>query len=231
MNTHSVLLCALLLSATPGIATADHRVSAAGSNSVAPDKTFLQFLNDHGMDAGPWTALAAVQNPGDTPTAGKTFVSPDKRFSVQTTIVNREFYFVIKDAQTGLGSRLTSENFPILALEWSPDSKTILAVAHASMTSLIEVLHWNGHHWLQFYIDVPESEDDNNDKFHVVKWEFKTGYIKATYTVNNRTDNGGSSLALYRCTFDIDPANGKTSKVTKTTITRQEFVSLRNSSN
>ena len=229
MKTYSALLCAFLLSATPGMA--DDKANIPGSGSSAPDKTFLQYLNDHGIDAGPWIALMAIQNPEATPTAGKTFVSPDKKFSVQTTIADREFYFVIKDAQTGLVSRLTSDHFPILALQWSPDSKTILAVAHASMTSLIELLHWDGHRWLQFEIDAPESGDDNNVKFHVVKWEYKTVSIKATYIVNNRTDNGGRSLALYRCTFDIDPTNGKISEVTRTPITQEEFVSLRNSLN
>jgi hypothetical protein len=115
-------------------------------------------------------------------------------------------------------------------LEWSPESKTILAVVHEPMTSFIEVIHWNGHGWVQFEIGAPESGDDNYDKFHVVNWEFKTGCIKATYIVDNRTNNG-RSLALYRCTFDIDPTNGKTSEVTKTGITREEFVSLRNAGN
>ena len=151
-------------------------------------------------------------------------MSPDQRFLVQTTIADREFYFVIKDAQTGLVSRLPSDYFPMLVLEWSPDSKTILAVAHASMTSLIGLIHWDGSRWLHFEIDDPENGE--NDKFHVVGWEFKAGYIKATCVVNNRTDNG-RSLNLYRCTFHIDPTNGKTSEVVKTAITQKEYLSLR----
>jgi len=135
---------------------------------------------------------------------------------------------VIKDLHAGLVTRLTSECFPVLTIEWSPDSKSILAVTHASETSFIQVIHWNGSRWRQFEIDAPEGGD--NDKFHVVNWEFKTGYIEATYIVDHRSDNGGS-LHLYRCTFDIDATNGKTSEVVKTPITRNEFLSLRNRSN
>jgi hypothetical protein len=227
MNAYSVLLYAFLLLTIPYVAKADDWVLAPGKGSVSPDKAFSDQLGgDLSIDCGPWTALTAVENPEAIPTAGETFVSPDQRFSVQTTIADREFYFVIEDAQTGSVSRLPSDYFPILVLEWSPDSKTILAVAHAAMTSLIEVLHWDGHLWLQFYIDAPGDYDNS----HVIEWEFKTGYIKATYLLDHRAENG-ESLDLYRCTFHVDPTNGKTSEVVKTPITQKEFVSLRNSSN
>jgi hypothetical protein len=229
MNTYFVLLCAFLLLAITETAKADGWVLAPGKGSVSPDKAFSDQLGGYlSIDCGPWTALKAVENPEAIPTAGKTFVSPDQRFSVQTTIADRELYFVIKDAQTGSVSRLPSDCFPILALEWSPDSKTILAIAHASMTSLIELIHWDGSRWLHFEIDDPENGE--NDKFHVVGWEFKTGYIQATYIIDNRAANG-RSLDLYRCTFHVDPTNGKTSEVVKTPITLKEFVSLRNGLN
>jgi hypothetical protein len=229
MHAHLALLYAFILLAMPDIAKADDWILAPGKGSISPDKAFSDRLTngDLSIDCGPWTALTAIENPEAIPTAGKSFVSPDQRFSVQTAVADRELNIVIKDAQTGLISRLTNDLCPIFVLEWSPDSKSLLAVEHASETSLIEVIHWNGHRWLQFEIDVPEEGED--DKFHVVSWEFKTGYIKATYTVDNRENR--KALDLYKCTFHIDPANGKESDVTKTAITLKEFLSLRNGSN
>jgi hypothetical protein len=211
------------------LAQADDWVLAPGKGSISPDKRFSDQLGgDLSIDAGPWIALTAIENPDAIPTAGKTFVSPNRRFSVQTTIADRELYVVIKDAKTGSMSRLPCDYCPILALEWSRDSKTILAVEHASMTSLIELIHWDGNQWQQFEIDAPEGGD--NDKFHVVGWEFNVEYIQATYIVDDRAENG-RSLGLYKCTFHIDPADGKISNVRKTTITQKEFVSMRNGSN
>ena len=212
------------------IATADDWILVPGKGSIAPDPAFSRWLDDPSLsiDCGPWTALTAVRNPEAIPTAGKTFVSPDRRFSAQTAVSDNEFYLIIKDARTGSTSRLTSALCPIFTPQWSPDSKTLLAVEHASETSLIGLAHWDGRHWLQFEIDAPEGGD--NDKCHVVSWEFKSDYLKTTYTVDHRNERGGS-LDFYKCTFCIDPADGKTSDVSKTAITRDEFLLLRNASN
>jgi hypothetical protein len=225
-------MCGLFLLASSCVAIADDWILAPGKGSISRDKSFsdevTEDLDTRGLDWGPWTALEAVENPDSIPTAGKHFVSPDRKFSVQTTIEDRQFYFVIKDAKTRLINRLASDNFPMLALAWSPDSKSLVAVVHAPMTSFLKVLHWDGSSWNQVEIDPPEGGD--NDKYHVVGWQFKTGYLEATFIVDHRAENG-ASLDLYRCTFHIDPAGGNVSHVIKTAISQKEFISLRNGEN
>ena len=232
MLTRAPLLGAFLLLATPATSKSDDWILAPGKGSVAPDKVFSGQLTDEldsrGLDWGPWIALEAVENPDSIPTAGKHFVSPDQKFSVQTAIEDRQFYFVIKDAQSRLIKRLASDNFPALALAWSPDSKSLVAVVHAPMTSFMKVIHWDGSSWHQFEIDAPEGGD--NDKYHVVGWQFKTGYLEASYIVDHRADNG-VSLDLYRCTFHIDPASGNVSHMVKIAISQREFILLRNPGN
>ena len=212
------------------MAKADDWILAPGKGSISPDPAFSKGLDspDLSIDSGPWTAFEAINNLEAIPTAGKTYVSPDKRFSVQTGVADRELQLVIKDRSTGSINHLTNSLCPIFCVQWSPDSKTLLAVEHASETSLIELVHWDGHGWHPFEIDAPEEGD--NDKFHVTKWEFTGDHLEATYLVDNRTDKG-ESVNFYRCTFRIDPRDGKTSNVAKMKITRKEFLSLRNASN
>jgi hypothetical protein len=232
MITRASLMGLFLLVTMPAISRADHWILSPGKGSLAPDKVFsdqvTNELDSRGVDWGPWIALEAVENPDSIPTAGKHYVSPDQKFSVQTTIENSQFNFLVKVAQTGQTTRLASANFPVLVLAWSPDSKSLVAVVHASMTSFIKVIHWNGSSWDQFEIDAPEGGD--NDKYHVIGWEFKTGYLEATYIVDHRAENG-ASLDLYRCSFYIDPASGEVSRVSKTAISQKEFISLRNGGN
>jgi hypothetical protein len=229
MLTRASLLGVFLLVTMPAISKADHWILAPGKGSIAPDKAFsdqvTKELEFRGLDWGPWTALEAVEAPDSIPTTGKHYVSPDQKFSVQTTIEDSQFYFLIKVAQTGQTTRLASANFPVLVLAWSPDSMSLVAVVHAPMTSFMKVIHWNGSSWNQFEIDVPDE-----DNYHVVGWQFKTGYLEATYIVDHRAENG-ASLDLYRCTFHIDPANGDVSHVSKTAIAQKEFISLRNGGN
>jgi hypothetical protein len=232
MLTRALLLGVFLLLAIPETGRADDWILAPGKGSIAPDKSFSDRVTDEmdsrGPDWGPWTALSAVENPDAIPTAGKQFVSPDQKFSVRTDIEDRQFYFVVKNAQTGSLCHISSDLFPVFSIGWSPDSKSFLAIAHASMTSLIEVLHLDGSKWDQFEIDAPEGGD--NDKYHVVGWQFKSGYIEAIYIVDHRAENG-LSLNLYRCAFHVDPANGEISHVTKAPISQKEFILLRNGSN
>jgi hypothetical protein len=208
------------------LANADDWVIASGKGTVTPDKVFSdpETVNSRGIDWGPWTALEAVQQPEATPTAGKKFVSPDQRFSAQTTITDRECNVVIKNLKTGSVSQLHYATFPVLALAWCPDSKTILTVVHEPMSSFITVLHWDGNAWVQFKIGPPYGED--NDKYHVVDWAVKPKYIQATYIVNHR-EASGKSLGLHRCTFNLDPLSGKISDAMKTEITEKEYISLR----
>jgi hypothetical protein len=232
MLTRASLLGVFLLVTMPATSKADYWILAPGKGSLAPDKAFsdqvTNELDSRGLDWGPWVALEAVEDPDSIPTAGKHYVSPDQKFSVQTTIEDSQFYFLIKVAQTGQLTRLASANFPVLALAWSPDSKSFVAVVHAPMTSFMKVIHWNGSSWDQFEIDAPEGGD--GDKYHVVGWQFKTGYLEATYIVDHRAENG-ASLDLYRCTFHIDPASGDVSHVSKTAISQKEFISLRSAGN
>ena len=225
-----LLLYVSLLSALLATAKADDWILSPGKGSIVADTAYSKQLDDPSLsiDSGPWNALRAITNPESIPTAGKTFVSPDKRFSVVTKVADQEFHLVITDARTGSVSQLTNALCPIFALQWSPDSKTLLAIEHASETSVIGLTHWNGHRWLQFEIDGPKVGD--NDKIHVVNWEYKDNYLATSYLVDNRADNG-ESLHFYKCTFRINPSNGKTSEVTKTKITREEFLSLRSASN
>jgi len=211
---------------------ADDWILTPGKGSINPDTAFsdevTRELPSRGLDWGPWIAIQALENPNSIPTAGKHFVSPDQQFSVETTFDDNQLYFVIKSAKTGQIDRLASPNFPVLALAWSQDSKSLVAVVHFSMTSLMEVIHWDGSKWNQFEIDAPEG--GGNDKYHVEGWQFKTEYLEATYIVDHRAENG-ASLDLYRCTFHIEPASGKVSHVTKAAISQKYFISMRNGGN
>jgi hypothetical protein len=232
MFTRALLLSVVLSMALPAMSQTDDWILTPGKGSITPNTPFsdevIKELPSRGLDWGPWIAFRALQNPDSIPTAGKHYVSPDQQFSVETAFADRELYFVIKNAKTGQTDRLASPNFPVLALAWSQDSKSLVAVVHFSMTSLLEVIHWDGSKWAPFEIDAPEGGD--NDKFHVVGWQFQAGYLEAAYIVDHRAGNG-ASLDLYRCTFHVDPASGKVSHVTKTTISQKEFISLRNASN
>ncbi len=232
MLSRALLLGIFVLVATPAMSKAEDWTLAPGKGTLAYDKAFsdevANEVQSRGLDWGPWIALTAAENPDSIPTAGKTFVSPDQKFSVQTVIEDNQFFFEIKQAQTGQVVRVGSDCFPVLALAWSPDSKTIVAITHASMTSFLKIIHWDGKSWVPFDIDAPEGGD--NDKYHVVGWQFKTGYLEAAYIVDHRTDNG-ASLDLYRCMFHVDTASGKESHVIKTAISQKEFISLRNGGN
>jgi len=226
------LLAICLLVTMPALVKADTWILSPGKGALAPDKAFSAAvrneLSARGLDWGPWIALAAVENPGSIPTAGKTYVSPDQKYSVQTTIDDRQFYFLIRDSKTGQLTRLPSANFPVLVQAWSPDSKSLVAVVHAPMTSFLKIIHWNGSGWDPFEIDAPEGNDD--DKYHVVGWQFKPGFLEAAYIVNHRAGDG-TSPGLYRCAFHIDPASGAVSHVRKATISQKEYISLRSAGN
>ena len=231
MNSRLTLLHAVCIAfAMSPVVKADDWILSRGKGTIKTDPAYSKQLDDPSLsvDSGPWNALRAITNPDSIPTAGKTFVSPDKRFSVETEIADQEFHLVITDAQTGSMRHLANALCPIFALQWSPDSKTLLAIEHASETSVIGLTHWDGHHWLQFEIDGPEV--GNNDKVHVTGWEYKSHYLETTYLIDDRADNGDSG-SFYKCTFRIDPASGKTADVTKTKITRLDFLALRNASN
>jgi hypothetical protein len=232
MNVCLVIFCGFILSALPEMAKADDWIISPDKGSVSRDTAFSGEVgkesDSRGLDWGPWTALTAIENPDAVPTAGKHLVSPDQKFSVQTAIADSEFYFVIKNAQTGLTSRMACDTFPVLALSWSPDSKLVLAVVHEPMSSYIKLIRWAGSDWAPVDVFPPEGGDD--DKYHVVGWEFAKGYVKVEYIVDHPVGNG-ESLNLYRCAFRVDPASGKISDVKKTAITQKEFVSLRNASN
>ena len=232
MLTRLLSLTVFLLLALATTSRADDWILAPGKGSLVPDKAFSDQvtaqLESRGPDWGPWIAFQALQNPDSIPTAGKQYVSPDQKFEVETAIDANQLFFVIKNAKTGQIDRLVSPNLPVLAVAWSPDSKSLVAVVHFSMTSLLEIIHWDGNKWAPFEIDAPEGGD--NDKYHIVGWQFKSGYLEATYIVDHRADNG-ASLDLYRCTFHVDPASGVVSHVSKTAISQKEFISLRNGGN
>jgi len=186
---------------------------------------FLSLLAERGMD---WSPVTNVSHGGaEVIPIGSNFVSPDKRFSVQLVKADRDYYFEIKEAKTGITNRLFTEYAPVFSLDWSPDSQSIVAIVHASETSLIELIHWSGQRWNQFAIDIPNGGRD--DKFHVVKWEPQGKAIKATYIVDHKYVN--KSIRLYRCIFNIDPVTGKTSSVQETPLTLAEFRALRTISN
>lgn len=133
---------------------------------------------------------------------------------------------MIKDVQTGSVTDLASAYCPVFSVEWSPDSNSILTVVHAAHTSLIDILHYNGHEWLQFNINVPGDFDNS----HVTKWEFKADHIKATYIVDSPAEKGRVTN-LNKYTFDLDPTNGNVWNVVRTPITLKEYVSLRTALN
>ncbi len=232
MLTRPLLLMVFLLLTLAATSRADDWILAPGKGSLALDKAFSDQVTDQlesrGLDWGPWIAFQALQNPDSIPTAGKHYVSPDQKFAVETAFDDNQLFFVIKNTKTGQIERLVSPNFPVLAVAWSPDSKSFVAVVHFSMTSLMEIIHRDGGKWVPFEIDAPEGGD--NDKYHVTGWQFEAGFLEATYIVNHRADNG-ASLDLYRCTFRVDPASDKVFNVIKTPISQKEYISLRNGGN
>src|ERR1700761_9358169 len=110
MLTRPLPLIVFLLLALAARSRADDWILTPGKGSLAPDKAFSEQvtnqLESRGLDWGPWSAFQALQNPDSIPPAGKHYVSPDKKFAVETAFDDSQLFFVIKNTKTGQIERL-----------------------------------------------------------------------------------------------------------------------------
>ncbi|MDQ2946516.1 MAG: hypothetical protein M3Y27_11325 [Acidobacteriota bacterium] len=151
---------------------------------------------------------------------GETIPSPNKEFSVRLMKVNRDYVYEISRETVGNVSHIVTDYWPLFSLNWSPDSKNIVSVAHASETSLIEFLHWDGQRWKLHIVDAPGGGD--NCRFHVLSWRFESGHIEAIYLVDQQLRMGIND-GLYKCLFKVNLVNGKAFGIRKAPITLRQM--------
>ncbi|MEO6848469.1 MAG: hypothetical protein ABI443_12200 [Chthoniobacterales bacterium] len=200
---------------------------AAFSTSAIAGQSFSDELTApmRGPDWSPVTALTLVAD--NIIPIGKTFISPNKKLSVQIAKFDDDIDFSIKDEQTEDLTRVPIEGWPVFSISWSPDSKSIVAVVHLSMTSQIELIHWNGQEWKTSTPEPPEQLQAT--RFHVVGWKFHDDYLETTYIINCITDH--TSLHLYQITFNTNLNTNQVSDVKKSPITLKKYRSLRTARN
>jgi hypothetical protein len=190
--------------------------------AFSSDKKFSDQFADHYNDIDWCPDLSGY----DVLPKGKTFVSPNKKFTVQLVQDNRDFYFKIRSAQEPV-SQLPVGNTPVYIIDWSPDSKSFIAIEHYAESSDMELIHWNGKKWTKVLINFPG--DDDAFRSHVVDWKFTPTYITETFIANGCKAHDASDLHKY--SFNIDLETGNVSKLRKTPISLKEYKSLRTSSN
>lgn len=109
------------------------------------------------------------------------------------------------------------EVLPLVALQWTANSKNLVAVESIAHGSDAVIIHYTGAGWKSFTAIPPGR---NFDDYAVIALEHKDSSINLVYKA---TDSHG----MYRISFAIDPASGAPSNVREQKITFEQWSALK----
>ena len=145
-----------------------------------------------------WCLSRAIASAGtfdDEVPHNKVFKSPDGRFETSEAVL-------ISDHVTGKVQGVPVM-VPILALEWSQDSRTIVIVSHLAGGSYGIVLHFNGTEWTKTEADPTSPERAYYLAYEVIKTYLSPSAVSFTYRVSAKQDPS-DSYRRFCCEVTID---------------------------
>ncbi len=136
---------------------------------------------------------------------GAEFDSPNGIFTVRLTDERNDgSNLEVKNNQTA-ERRRGAAGTPLLSLQWTGDSRTIVMIEHLADGSQTALLHFNEREWQRFEIVPPGGAAGH---FEVIKQDIGQASLKVTYKVTKEKANGEMSRA-FTSSFNVDGATGK----------------------
>ena len=156
-------------------------------------------LLEHGLAAYPERSVPARLR----------IVSPDRRYSVELVEIDRQWRYVIKEIQTGqLDSSIVMPTV-LLYLEWSANSKSIVAVEHIPKGSCGRVIYLKNGKWRDIEVRPPGEERIDSA---IVRLEIKPDHVHYKFAVRRINDNG-MPIDYKFCDLDVELQTGRISNV------------------
>lgn len=151
------------------------------------------------------------------------YVSPNKLYLAQVSIRDTDSILIVKNQKTGaIEASMTILLTPILHLQWSPDSRSIVLVQHLARSSLASIINHQSDGWVKY--DCEPKIDGDNIHFFVVGIKFLKKSLLISYGISK--DNNVTA-DFQRYAYDVNCQTGMMTLTSATSITLDAFIKLR----
>jgi hypothetical protein len=156
--------------------------------------------------------------PQESVPAGLRMISPNGRYSVELTEIDKQWRYAIKDMQTGrLDSSIVMPTV-LLYLHWAASSQCLVAVEHVAKGSCGRVIYLTNGKWTDVGVRPPGNGWMDSA---VVNLDIKFNYVHYRFVVRHIKDNG-MPIDHKFCDLDVDLRTGRIFNVNWTLISEAE---------